>query len=91
MEKQLSADDLSPVERAVFLASCQLEDKTADGRIPVIKLDADYFEACEHLVELGWLERVEVDDKLVGYRLSKRARAANSMQSSIEGAQEAMN
>ena len=90
MDQQFSVEDLSPKERAVLVASCQLEDSSPDGRVPVIN-DPDYAQECEHLVELDWLERVELEGTTVGYRLSRAARMANGMQTLIETAQHSRN
>lgn len=86
----LNVDDLTPRERSVFLASCQLEDTAKDGRTQLMH-DPEYAAECERLAALGWLERVSHDDEPVGYRLSPEARTADAVQSLIEQAQDSPN
>jgi hypothetical protein len=75
----------------VFVASCQLaERETGDKREPLF-YDPDYAAEAERLAELGWLERVEYEGELAGYRLSAAARTAHELQSSIEEAQRSTN
>jgi hypothetical protein len=86
-EEQLSADDLTDRERVVFVATCQLtERESGDEREPVF-WDPDCAVEAERLAELGWLERVEHEGELAGYRLSSWAVAAHGLQSLIEDAQ----
>jgi hypothetical protein len=91
-DEELSADDLTDRERIVFVATCQLaEHESGDEREPIF-YDPDYAVEAEHLVELGWLERVEHEGELLaGYRLSSWAAAAHSLQTLIEQAQASTN
>jgi hypothetical protein len=86
-DEQLSANDLTERERSVFAATCQLaEYETGDKREPLFD-DPDYVDEAEHLADLGWLERVEHEGELVGYRLSSYALAAHSLHTLVEDAQ----
>ena len=91
----LTVDDLSPRERVVVLASCQLGQAGGSDPRKAVMYDPDYTEECEHLFELGWLERVEVEHaeerELVGYHLSQEAATAHNLQAAIDGAKEARN
>jgi hypothetical protein len=87
---ELTVDDLSPRERIVFIASCQVAE-----RVPVL-FDPGYVRECERLTELGWLERVEVvhredDCELAGYRLTRRASTAHKVASITEQAARSSN
>jgi hypothetical protein len=91
MTEQFSADDLTPRERAVFVATCQLADlDDGDEREPLF-YDPAYAAEAQRLAELGWLERVEAEAQLAGYRLSSIAATAHSLQSLIEEAQASTN
>jgi hypothetical protein len=91
---ELTVDDLSPRERIVFIASCQVAER--DGaKVPVL-FDPGYVRECERLTELGWLERVEVvhredDCELAGYRLTRRASTAHKVASITEQAARSSN
>jgi hypothetical protein len=87
MNDELTVADLSPREGLVLIASCELTERSGE-REPVI-FDPAYAAECERLVEIGWLDRVEVEisetvTDLAGYRLSPRAATAHDAASLIE-------
>jgi hypothetical protein len=86
-DEQLSADDLTDRERVVFVATCQLAERESGDEREQLFYDPDYAAEAEHLSELGWLERVEHEGALAGYRLSSWATAAHRLQTLIEDAQ----
>jgi hypothetical protein len=91
-ESQLSAEDLTPRERLVFIASCRL--KEVDRPEPLIH-DPEYATELEQLRDLGWLEAVTYKTKegeaLAGYRPTPATRTADGVQSLVEQAQSSTN
>jgi hypothetical protein len=72
-DEQVSADDLTPRERIVFIASCRLADVETGDEREALFYDPAYAAEAERLAELGWLERAEYEGELAGYRLSAAA------------------
>jgi hypothetical protein len=91
-ESQLTAEDLTPRERLVFIASCQL--KEVDGPEALIH-DPEYATVLERLRHLGWLEAVTYETKegeaLAGYRPTPAAQTADGVASLLEQAQSSTN
>ena len=72
-DEELSDEALTPRERVVFVATCQLAERESDDERELLFLDDDYVAEAERLAELRWLERVEHEGELAGYRLSSWA------------------
>jgi hypothetical protein len=86
-DEQFDASDLTERERIVFVATCQLSERQSDDEREAIFWDPNYSAEAEHLADLGWLERVEHEGELVGYRLTSWAVAAHELQTMVEEAQ----
>jgi hypothetical protein len=91
----LKPEDLTPTERILIDAARNMEDLGKSEK-PRVLHDPLYAKEAEHLVELGFFEKVELvhrDDQreLVGWRLAPAARAGHLAAGLIETAQESRN
>ena len=88
----MTADDLTPRERLVFLAACSQADADDGTGKPQVIHDPEFHVECDRLAELGLFERVELDfaggrRELAGYRLSRDAALIHNVRNEIEAAQ----
>ena len=54
-DEELSDEALTPRERVVFVATCQLAERESDDERELLFLDDDYVAEAERLAELRWL------------------------------------
>jgi hypothetical protein len=79
--------------RPVALARSE-SPQHGDGERPRLLHDPAYTRECEHLVELGWLERIEIvdaEDRRECYRMTRSAATSHELAKAIEQAREAVN
>jgi len=94
--RAMTADDLSPRERVVFLAACNQADADDGTGKPQVIHDPEYDAECDRLTEVGVFEKVELEfadgrRAVAGYRLSEDAALIHLVQNEIEAAQRSMN